>query len=67
MVKQSLTLPTVDLEALRWLAVRQALQESNGNRTRAAEKLGIHLRTLQKLNRQLRPAGDIPFYVARSL
>ena len=67
MVTQSLTLPTVDLEALRWLAVRQALQETNGNRTRAAEKLGIHKRTLQKLNRQLRPTDELPYYVTRAL
>lgn len=60
-------LPTVDLEALRWLAVRQALAETGGNRTRAAERLAIHKRTLQKLIRTIKPQAEPPYWVTRAL
>ena len=39
-------LPTVDLEKLEWIAIRQALAENNDNRTQAAKALGISVRTL---------------------
>lgn len=67
MPTKTLTLPTVDLEALRWLALRQALAETNGNQRQAADRMGIHRRTVQKLKRQLRPQGELPFYVTRCL
>lgn len=41
-------LPTENLEELRKLAIRQALRRENGNRTHAARRLGISVRTFQR-------------------
>lgn len=42
-------LPVLNLEALRRLAVRQALARSEGHKGRAAALLGVHLNTMTRL------------------
>jgi two-component system response regulator AtoC len=39
---------TLNLEATERLMISQALEQSNGNRTQAAKKLGISRRTLHR-------------------
>lgn len=41
-------LPTVNLEELERLAIRQALETHHGNRTHAARAMGISVRTIQR-------------------
>ena len=41
-------LPTLYLPLLEELAVRRALEETNGNQTHAAKLLGMSVRTLQR-------------------
>lgn len=54
-------LPTIALSGLERLAIHQALQETGGNRTRAAERLGIMSRTLQrKLKGYAEEGGTVP-------
>jgi DNA-binding NtrC family response regulator len=47
-MRRSLVKPGMTLEALEKEAIRVALRQTDGNRTRAAEQLGISLRTLQR-------------------
>jgi DNA-binding NtrC family response regulator len=42
-------LPVLKLEALRRLAVRQALELTDGHKGRAAALLGVHLNTMTRL------------------
>lgn len=46
------TLPTLNLAALERAAITQALAASDGNRTRAARLLGIHVRTMHRKLRE---------------
>lgn len=41
-------LPTVHLATLERMAIARALDETGGNRVRAALRLGIHVRTLHR-------------------
>ena len=41
-------LPTLNIPLLEELAIRRALDESDGNRPTAAKLLGINVRTLQR-------------------
>ena len=46
-------IPTgLTMEALERLAIKQALEQCSGNRTHAAARLGISVRTLQRKLRQ---------------
>jgi DNA-binding NtrC family response regulator len=47
----------VSMDEVERRAILQALQETNGNRTQAAEKLGIGLRTLQRKLKEYRARG----------
>lgn len=42
-------LPSLDLETLRRIAVRQALARTNGHKGQAASLLGVHINTMTKL------------------
>ena len=54
-------LPTgMTMEELEKLAIQKALEQSGGKRTRAAESLGISVRTLQRKLRQYQMEGDEP-------
>lgn len=46
-----------DLEALRFRAIREALDHCNGNQTRAAQKLGLSRGHLNRLLKQFRDKG----------
>lgn len=46
------TLPTLHLDTLEQLAITLALEETRGNRVRAARILGIHVRTLHRKLRE---------------
>jgi transcriptional regulator with PAS, ATPase and Fis domain len=46
--RQSLLKPGMTLEQLEREAIRGALRQTDGNRTWAAQQLGISLRTLQR-------------------
>jgi two-component system response regulator HydG len=49
-------LPTLDLDTLEQMAIRQALQRCDGNKTKAAQLLGVALKTLyNQLNRAAEP------------
>jgi DNA-binding protein Fis len=45
-------LPTLNLAELEKLAVKEALEQCGGNRTKAAKTLGTNVRTLQRKIRQ---------------
>ena len=47
----------VSMEEVERRAILQALRETNGNRTQAAERLGIGLRTLQRKLKEYRARG----------
>jgi len=52
-------LPTgMTMEELERLAITKALEQSGGKRTRAAESLGISVRTLQRKLRQYQMEGE---------
>jgi DNA-binding NtrC family response regulator len=54
-------LPTgMTMEELEKLAIQKALEQSGGKRTRAAESLGISVRTLQRKLRQYQMEGEEP-------
>jgi len=54
-------LPTgMTMEELEKLAIQKALEQSGGKRTRAAESLGISVRTLQRKLRQYQMESDEP-------
>lgn len=54
-------LPTgMTMEELEKLAIQKALEQSGGKRTRAAESLGISVRTLQRKLRQYQMEGAEP-------
>ncbi len=54
-------LPTgMTMEELEKLAITKALEQSGGKRTRAAESLGISVRTLQRKLRQYQMEGEEP-------
>jgi len=54
-------LPTgMTMEELEKLAIQGALEKSGGKRTRAAESLGISVRTLQRKLRQYQMEGEEP-------
>lgn len=46
------SLPTLHLDTLERLAIQLALEETRGNRVRAARILGIHVRTLHRKLRE---------------
>jgi DNA-binding NtrC family response regulator len=46
-------LPTLHLHTLERLAIQLALEETRGNRVRAARVLGIHVRTLHRKLREI--------------
>lgn len=48
----TITLPTLHLDTLEHLAISLALEETRGNRVRAARILGIHVRTLHRKLRE---------------
>lgn len=48
----TVTLPTLHLDTLEHLAITAALEETRGNRVRAARILGIHVRTLHRKLRE---------------
>jgi DNA-binding NtrC family response regulator len=52
------TLPFMDLERLRALAVRQALQATRGHKGRAAKLLGVHANTLTRILAQMESDGS---------
>ncbi len=55
------TLPTLELAELERLAIAAALQRFDGNKTKAAQALGIALKTLyNRLNAAAEDAGDEP-------
>jgi two-component system NtrC family response regulator len=48
---------TDDLEGIKFQAIKKALEECNGNQTKAAQKLGIARGTLNKLIQDYKKAG----------
>lgn len=59
------TLPVVNLEELRRLAVRQALVATGGHKGRAAAMLGVHLNTMTKFVAELSGEAVPPRRVGR--
>ena len=55
------TLPFVDLDRLRVVAVRQALRTTRGHKGRAARLLGVHANTLTRLLAQMESDGHDPW------
>jgi DNA-binding NtrC family response regulator len=51
------TLPTLHLATLERIAIRNALEQTNENRVRAARLLGIHVRTLHRKLREIEAEG----------
>ena len=50
--------PSRTMEEIEREAILRALEETGGNRTRAADLLGIGLRTLQRKLKEYGQAGD---------